>query len=271
MVGSFSGRQGYWQAPEQLIYGDAPEEVRFGIVVLLKQICANPPYLYLVAEQCAQQLGFPELADDSRFPEIVIERLLGFYPYEGLGLWYQVYDFCEYAHSALGDVSRSDQQRFATALNALLLRNRIGWEMRDGRLERRGDVHTDPVVQETRGLQQDERYQHVNELFEKALSDRSNRPKPDWEGCVLNAAMAVHTMVQVVETRAKGHDFDSDLDLLRGRIHPALAELTKKLNAYRGDAPRVAHPGDASKRVVEADAEFVLATAAAAIIYLSKI
>ncbi len=44
-----------------------------------------------------------------------------------------------------------------------------------------------------------------------------------------------------------------------------------RVTAGSGIRPRVVHPGDPEKRIVEADAEFVLATSAAAIIYLSKV
>lgn len=269
MTASFSERHGYRQQARQLIYEDAPEAIRDGIVMLIRQLAPNSPHLYGIAEHIALYLGYPESVD-SQFPEITLRKLVGAAPYGAeYAHWSQVYDLCEHTHQAFGPTRA--QYQFADSLNALFKRYSISWEMRDGRLERRGDPNTDQVIQEARGLLGDERYQSVNVLFEKALGHRNKRPEPDWENCVKDAVLAVHAMVQTVEPKAKGSNFDADTNLLKDRIHPALSELLKKLNAYRGDAPRVAHPGDASKRVVEADAEFVLATSAAAIIYLSKI
>jgi len=286
VTASFSERHGYRQPPEgPFEFEYLSPEVRAGIAQVTKQL--QQIFLTETVAALAMNLGrFEDVPSTRTQAERLLGDLLDVRPLSSAErqlaelsrqvgepfkaarqvAWYEVLDLCE---ALYGHVT--EPRKFQDALNALFRRYSIGWEMRVGRLERRGEAHTDQVIQEARGLLGDERHQSVNELFEKALGHRNKRPEPDWENCVKDATLALHAMIQVVEPRAKGSNFDSDLNQLKDRIHPALAELLKKLNAYRGDAPRVAHPGDASKRVVEADAEFVLTTSAGAIIYLSKI
>ena len=96
------------------------------------------------------------------------------------------------------------------------------------------------------------------------------RPEPDVENCVKDAVGALEgvarTLVGKPSAPLKGI---LNNDPFKLNIHPALRESLLKVEGYEGDAPGAGHAKVAEKRNVEiADAEFVLTTCAAGILFL---
>ena len=165
------------------------------------------------------------------------------------------------------------QQRFIYAFNEVLLRNYVGYELREGRIERVGAREAEAAIAEARAILRDPNLAGPDEQFQKAIAHFNRRPKPDVENCVKDAVGAVEALARVLLN-------DSSILLSKAikkigeekGIHPTLQKLVESLYAYRGDAEGAAHGKTGVKAsVTEADAEFVLHTSAACIVYLARL
>jgi hypothetical protein len=156
-------------------------------------------------------------------------------------------------------------------INDMLARNGIQYEMRDGRMEWRGGtpLFSQEVSKAQQLLGTNPRFEGPAQQFEKAWRLLSSRP-PDPENCIKDAIGALEGVARIVLVT------DQVLsELLKPlaselHIHPALREAIAKLYAYRGDEEGIGHGATQPLKAGAEEAEFVLHSCAAAIVYLLR-
>ena len=185
------------------------------------------------------------------------------------GGWYRFYDLVEILWELLEDDYRDS---YGNEVNAILRRNFIGYELRDGRVERVGASPADATIAEARGILRDARFQGPNDQFLKAIGFHSQRPAPDVENCVKEAVGAVEGMARILLRNDSMLLSDAAKELVkRGKIPTTLRKAFDGIYAYRGDAEGVGHGRTGEPEVRVEDAEFVLNSSAALIVYLARL
>lgn len=191
--------------------------------------------------------------------------------------WYTFMDICELLaalfrtqHWKAYQPSLTDEA-FEEAINEIFADNSLGYELRDGRIERFGAPFVDEALSKVRQLLRQAEYAGPNEQFEKAMAFLNRRPNPDTANCVKDAVGAVEALARIV-TGNESLVLSSILDRepLRSGIHGALRQMMHKLYAYRGDAEGAAHGQTSIGQITVKEAELALGVSASCMIYLAK-
>ena len=264
--GLFTERLEIRRPPDGLIYQDAPEPLRNAFLNLLHELGSFLPNweeLYRAFES-----ALDKWTPGTRY--VTNLNTIG-------GLvktceWHEFYDLVETAVDLPGafEVVRDD---FINGFNAALVRNYVGYELRDGRIELVGAREAEAVIAQARGILRDPDLAGPDEQFQKAIGFFNRRPNPDVENCVKDAVGAVEALAGILL-----HDPSILLSKALIRIGQekgvaaTLCKLMGDLYAYRGDAPGAAHGKTSAKPPIRVeDAEFVLHTSAACIVYLARL
>jgi hypothetical protein len=265
----FSKRYNLRPTPEGLMYGDVPERARVGLYHLVEQFFGEEhqgSYLALYGEICVA-LRIPRERGLANYgASLVIERLIKTCE------WGQFYDICEVMWAYLPSENwRKDRNEFSDQMNALFREESLGFEIRDGKVEKVGSAFVDAEVKEARYLLKEPEFRGADEHFEKAIKALNIRPKPDAENCVKDAVAAMESVGRVIVKDEKALFDDIIKDFAKKEIIPKpLDQAIQKIYAYRGNEPGVAHGAVGPSKVTADEAEFVLAMSAAIIIYLVK-
>lgn len=183
--------------------------------------------------------------------------------------WWQFYDVCELLWQGLE--GKREKDSLSNEINTLFREEHLGFELRDGKVEKTGSAFTDARVKEARYLLKEPEFKGADEHFEKALKALNTRPNPDVENCIKDAVSAIESVGRISVNDDKALLSDIIKSMARSKIIPKpLDEAIQKVYAYRGDQPGVAHGLVGTSKVTIAEAEFVLAMSAAIIIYLVK-
>ena len=190
---SFSRRMGY-RAPEPAITvrDDAPDELRYGLVMLADSLGLSP--LNARLEVCGILLRRPDPSNWSAYPNVFgeVEYLVASAP------WFRVYDIAEGFYDRLASSDSGRGREFEERLNELFRENGIGWEMRDGRVIARGsEVFAQAIATARTVLDETGRATAANEMHE-ALQDISRRPAADVTGAIQHAMAALECVVREV-------------------------------------------------------------------------
>jgi tRNA(His) 5'-end guanylyltransferase len=125
---------------------------------------------------------------------------------------------------------KHEMGRLSDEINTLFREEHLGFEFRDGKVEKIGSGFTDARVKEARYLLKEPEFKGADKHFEKALKALNTRPNPDVENCIKDAVSAIESVARIM-------------------INDEKARLSY---------------------VIKDEAEFVLAMSAAIIIYLVK-
>jgi len=261
----FSKRYGLRPTSEGLMYEDVAEQARVGLYHIVRQFFKNK-YLGLYNVLCVA-LRIPvdhqvELRSDF-FASLTIEKLIMNCQ------WWQFYDICEVLWRGLED--KRDSLSLSEEINTLFKEEHLGFELRDGKVEKIGSGFIDARVKEARYLLKEPEFKGADKHFEKAIKALNARPNPDVENCVKDAVAAIESVGRIIVNDDKALLSDIIKSMARNKIIPKpLDEAIQKVYAYRGDQPGVAHGLVGISKVTIDEAEFVLAMSAAIIIYLVK-
>ena len=276
----FSRRYGFAGEPEELVYDGAPESLRYGILSILeKELSLIPSRIREIV--CTVLRVRTDPNNWSEYPNIWDEVQDLFYGCE----WYKVYDVCEGIYSAL---ERSDVEWVGTAngsrflrsvdelkgefqdkVNALFRELGIGYEMRNGRLERRTTALVDlKIVQARELLLSDPRFSGPCEQFERAINCWSLRPRQDSVNAIKEAVGALEGIARIVsglqqETLGKIVD-----RFFKNKAHPAICELIDKIWGYSSSQGGIRHGQVAPLSVGEEEADLLLGVTASLILYI---
>lgn len=268
----FSKRLNLRPTPEGLVYEDVPERARIGLYHIAEKFFGGEnqkSYRELYQEICvALRIKRDRHADLQSFDYRVsplIEKLIMECE------WHQFYDICEVCWINSQSQYFSQRAELAQEVNTLFREEQLGFEIRDGKVEKVGSGFIDAKVKEARYLLKEPEFKSADELFEKAIKALNERPNPDAENCIKDSVATVESVGKIIRK-----DKDARIDdiiksaIQKGIIPKLLGDPIIKLYAYRGNEPAVAHGGIEPSKVTEDEAEFVLAMSAAIIIYLVK-
>jgi hypothetical protein len=268
----FSKRFNLRPTPEGLMYEDVPERARIGLYHIAEKFFGGENqkgYRALYYEICvALRIRQDRLVDLQAFDyqaSSFVERLI--LECE----WYQFYDICEVLWvNAYSKYSRH-QEELSEQINTLFREERLGFEMRDGKVEKVGSGFIDARIKEARYLLKELEFKSADELFEKAIKALNERPNPDAENCIKDAVATVESVGKIIRKDKNAHIDNIIKDAVQNDVIPLLlGDPIIKLYAYRGNEPAIAHGGIEPSKVTADEAEFVLAMSAAIIIYLVK-
>jgi hypothetical protein len=269
----FSKRFNLRPTPEGLMYEDVPERARVGLYHIAEKFFGGENqkgYDALYREICvALRIKRDRLADLTAFDYQVspfIEKLIMECE------WYQFYDICEVLWAnTYSKYSRRQGEEISEQINTLFREEQLGFEMRDGKVEKVSSGFVDAKVKEARYLLKEPEFKSADELFEKAIKALNERPNPDAENCIKDAVATVESVGKIIRKDKNAHIDNIIKDAVQNDVIPRLlGDPIIKLYAYRGNEPAIAHGGIEPSKVTADEAEFVLAMSAAIIIYLVK-
>ena len=261
----FSKRYGLRPTPEGLMYEDIPEPARVGLYHLVTQ-SFDKKYLALYDVIC-RALRIPvklktTLRSDSTGSSEIEDLIMKCQ-------YWQFYDICEVMWQSLE--YEWDRDSLSDEINTLFREEHMGFELRDGKVEKIGSGFIDARIKEARYLLKEPEFTGADKHFEKALKALNTRPNPDVENCVKDAISAIESVGRIIFNDEKALLSDIIRKMARNKTIPKpLDEAIQKVYAYRGDQPGVAHGLVGTSKVTIDEAEFVLAMSAAIIIYLVK-
>ena len=264
----FSDRLGVRRPSEGLVFESVPKSLRAAFLNLLRSLGNQVTNWNWKAVYRILEAAIDKWTPDTMYTVNVntIDKLL-----DGC-TWYEFFDLVEKVVEIL-EPEPEYQAAFINEFNEALLRNYVGYEIRDARVERVGAREAEAVIAEARGILRDPDFAGPDDQFQKAIGFFNQRPKPDVENCVKDAVGAVEALARILLNDASILLSDAVKEIGKHkRVHRTLQKLVENLYAYRGDAEGVAHGKTGAKTsVTEADAEFVLHTSAACIVYLARL
>jgi hypothetical protein len=270
----FSKRFNLKPTPEGLIDSAVPDSARIGLSYVFEKF-ADAIYMPDLYTQICMMLRIPTGKRDMRLalqqmtPKVnVIQSAV-----QGIITscdWWRFYDICEVIYRYLHQNHDTIGDRFASELNTLFL-DYLGFQMREGNIEKIGSALVDAQIKEARVLLKEPEFKGADQQFEKAIGHLNIRPNPDVENCVKDAVGAIESVGRIITNNGKAILSNIIKDLANEGIIPKpLDEVIQKVYAYRGNEPGVGHGLVGESKVTIDEAEFILATSAAAIIYLVK-
>jgi hypothetical protein len=181
----------------------------------------------------------------------------------------QYYDICQITAQIIEEKSSSKYESFVNLLDSLFKDEYLGYELREGRIEKTLPDFLSIQVQESRYLLKEPEFKGADQHFEKAIKALSIRSNPDVENCVKDAVAALESVARVITSNNTALLDKIIRDLTKkGVIPKPLNQVIEKIYAYRGNEPGVSHGAVDIPNVTVNEAEFILATSAASIIYL---
>ena len=256
----FSKRYGLRPTPEGLMFEGVPGRARIGLYHMVEQFFSR--YLRLYKRICVG-LRIPRdraVIEDFRASRSIEQLIMSC-------AWWVFYDICEIILNAL-DIDH-EREELSTEINTMFAEERLGFELRDGLIEKVGSGFVDAQVQEARYLLREPEFKGGDEHFEKAIKAINVRPNPDVENCIKDAVSAIESVGRIIASDNRALLSKIVRDMVRnGDIPKLIGETIQKVYAYRGDEPGVAHGLVGDSNVTEDEAECVLAMSAAIIIYL---
>lgn len=264
----FSKRYRLRPTPEGLMYEDVSERARVGLYHIVEQFFYREhqnAYYDLYKKICvALRIPRDRSVDNDYHASKTLEMLVMNCE------WWQFYDICEVMWQIL-EYPWGNKDELSEQVNTLFKEERLGFEIRDGKVEKVGSGFIDAKIGEARYLLKEPEFKGADEQFEKAIKHLNVRPNPDVENCIKDAVAAIESVGRIIVNDEKALLDDIIKDMTRKGIIPKpLDQSIQKIYAYRGDQPGVAHGLVGASKVTFDEAEFVLAMSAAIIIYLVK-
>lgn len=244
-----------------------PYKVRVGLLFALKQYLMEPDY-HLLNNNVMGIMGdfHPCVGGQDGCPAAVRKAIEE-------SMWDEFYDILEAVAHHVAVFYGYQNDNFANDVNAVLGRNFVAYGLREGRVERVGTKLEDQVVAEARSILRDEDLAGPNDQLLKAIGFFSQRPEPDEENCVKEAIGAAEGVARVLlnEPSILLNNAVKEIGKSKG-VHPTLQKLIADLYAYRGDAEGAAHGKTGAKPEIRLeDAELVINTSAAVIVYMARL
>lgn len=254
---SFSNRYGYAHEKGDLIYENAPEQVRVGLREVLAECSYDSPSPQR-AIICKALRIRPDPNNWSEYPNIDYEVDSLIHDCE----WFRFYDMCE--RIAQNMASSLFEEKF----NKLLREEHVGYQMKEGKMLKIGSKEFDEAVSESRVELGNPRFAVASGQFEKALAFRNSMP-PDYPNAVKEAINALEGTLQVL-VNMPGTALPTLLSSLQPSLPSGLKKIYDGLYAYGSASEGARHAGVGGPLPTAGEAEIIIHTAAAATRYVIK-
>lgn len=253
---SFSERYGYASGRGNLIFEDAPEQIRVGLrEVLTRSGYENPSQQRNVI--CRALRIRPDSSNWSWGPiDLEVDSLI--HDQE----WFKFYDMCEKIARQLTETS------FEENFNNLLREENIGYQMAGSKLQKVGTREFEQAVNNTMIMFSEPRFRAALIQLEKALAFRNSLP-PDYPNAVKEAVNALEGTLQIV-LGMQGIALPTLLSSLNPNLPSGLKKIYDGLYAYGSASQGARHAGVGGPLTNSEEAEIVIHTSAAAIRYIIK-
>jgi len=201
--------------------------------------------------------------------------------------WERVYDFCErlYSHLAqhtvydqFGEVTITKVQPqlfFAEEIQRLFEEESLGYEFKDGFVQRRGKRHTINQINKAERALADLRLEAARKHFSKALRYFRDREKPDPENAVKEAVCAVEAAAKELFPDAKAATLGDFVKWVTGGdrclLPKTIGQTFSGLYAFRNGGEGVSHGATSGGVVTTELSEYVLGMAASQIVLLTDL
>lgn len=202
--------------------------------------------------------------------------------------WGQVYDFCERLYSHLPEdtlywrhdeqvaITKAQSQLFlAEEIQRLFEEESLGYEFRDGLVQRRAKRHTINQINKAEKALAGERLNAARIHFSKALRYFYDRKKPDHENTVKEAVCAVEAAAKELFPEAKVATLEDFVRWATGSKRNLLPQTIGKtfsgLYAFRNSGEGVSHGATAGVVVTAKLSEYVLGLAASQVVLLTDL
>lgn len=203
--------------------------------------------------------------------------------------WDRAYDFCErlYGHLAHATtiyvedgenitITKAQSQSFlAEEIQRLFDEEGLGYEFRDGLVQRRGKRHTVDQINKAERALADLRLAAARKHFSKALGHFRDRQKADHENAVKEAVCAVEAAAKELFPDARAATLGDFIKWATGSersLFPkTIGQTFSGLYGFRNSGEGVSHGAATGGAVTPALSEYILGTAASQIVFLADL
>lgn len=283
----FSARN---RSEQHWIYEDFPGSARTGLLHLLND-AIDKNYLtgwQVVAKELRRIARVAPRNYDSSSVQSLKEARYDVETYLNQLDWKRVYDFCERLYSHLAQQSvywqnneevvitkAQSQLFFAEEMQRLFEEESLGYEFRDGFVQRRGKRHTINQINKAETALADLRLEPARKHFSKALRYFRDREKPDPENAVKEAVCAVEAAAKELFQDANAATLGDFVKWAtaseRCLLPKTIGQTFSGLYAFRNGGEGVSHGATSGGVVTTELSEYVLGMAASQIILLADL
>jgi hypothetical protein len=187
--------------------------------------------------------------------------------------WYRVYDIIEAIRASFAREEEPDSTEnvlrvaiFDGEVNSTLRELGIGWQLRDGLIQARGDDASEAVVNQAKDILKAKKKDTAHNELQEALRDISRRPLPDVTGAIQHSMAALECLAKDVTGDAK-----ATLGQILARhaviVPKPLDQAVDKIWGFASDKARHVREGQSLARE---EAHLVVGLAAALANYLAN-
>jgi hypothetical protein len=266
---------------------DFPFSARTGLLHLLNEAVSRN-YLsdwHVVAKELRRIARVPLRNYDPRYIPSMKEAREDTELYLNQIGWDQVYDFCERLHNHLAQdimydevvtTTKAQAQLFiAEEMQRLFEEENLGYEFRDGFVQRRGKRHTIDQINKAERALTDRKLEAARKHFSKALRHFRDRKKADHENAVKEAVCAVEAAAKELFPDAKATTLGDFVKWATGSethlMPKVIGQTFSGLYAFRSSGEGVSHGATSGGIVTSELTEYVLGMAASQIILLADL
>lgn len=257
--GRFSRRYGHHpEEAEITVRDDAPDDLRFAILAIARDVLRVKPST-LRDIVCRELRTRPDPSNWSEYPNVLseVEELVQCCE------WFRVYDIVE----AIYDFAsrRFEAEPFEVAVNDFFREKGIGWQLKNGRVETRGEQTFEAVLHEAEESLVNAELPTAKSELAEAIQDMSRRPDPDLSGAVHHAMAAL----ECVAGHASGDSRSTLGEVMKrnpGLFPRPLDEVVAKCWGFSSEKAR---HGKEGRELEYGEAQLVVGLCATLVTYLA--
>jgi hypothetical protein len=227
--------------PDRPIDKEVPESARIGFIGVLKK---------LEQKNCVS--SWDALAEEALHTGRTLRRDFSFQARpEDICIdlvkeiaWDRFYIFCERVYRILQEPRSYDpeqngfvvagtlaeaQQYYTDNINELLAEENLAYEFVDGTFQRRGRPQTRKNLQRVSAVLSSPRYLQPRNHYNKALKFFNERPSPDVENCIKEAACTLEAFVEILFGKKPAKSFDEVIRSKQGNAEDRFHLLSAKV------------------------------------------